>query len=407
MTVVMDERDSHFLAVDTESVIESWPLASDASWRVVAWPNWRTGGDLSWIFREIGPALAKRNACLCLRHDPEIDGPLENAKARLDDVMRGDAVASRPRVAIINGITTEEGWSEIGESIDAKIGFRNSADSPRRAPIEGLRVVELRTGADAERLLTDKPVLKPLDQYRKLFADVPGWFRLPAISIWDSLLTLQSDADVTGNFLEIGVWMGRSALLSTLHSSESEQCVFVDPLRIEEAEARLRSVRESGLHFIQGTSRSISAPMLPGAGAPSYRWIHIDGEHSGTAVEHDVALASSILAPRGIIVIDDFFDAAYPQITFAVIEHLRAHPKSLMMFLCGYSKAYLCHPSDGRWLLKHVAEKLNDDMMERGAQPVTLFKTADPIDLNCFGIGPRVEGTAFRGPDWKTDLLEY
>jgi hypothetical protein len=333
---------------------------------------------------------------------------LENARARIERILGNEKSAgTHPRVAIIDGEATDKGWEKVGELIDAKIGFRNSSESPRRAPIESLPVVEIRTRADVERLLTDRPVLKPLDRYRKLFADVSGWFRLPAISIWDSLLTLQHDDGVTGNFLEIGVWMGRSALLSTMHSSEDEECVFVDPLRVEETEARLRSVRKSGLHFIHGTSRTLSASMLPGGGAPNYRWIHIDGEHSGTAVEHDLSLASALLAPGGIIAVDDFFEAAYPQVTVAVIEHLRAHPKSLMMFLCGYSKAYLCQPSDGRWLLKHVAEKLNSDMEERGAQPVTLFKTADPIDLNCFGIGPRVEGAAYRGPDWGKELLNY
>jgi hypothetical protein len=126
--------------------------------------------------------------------------------------------------------------------------------------------------------------------------------------------------------------------------------------------------------------------MLPVPVPPSYRWIHIDGEHTEVAVAHDLALASSLLGERGIITVDDFFSPVYPQITFAVIDYIRAHPKSLMMFLCGFDKGYLCHPSDSRWLLEYVATQLCDDMVARGSPPFTLFKTADPLELNCFGI---------------------
>ncbi len=114
-----------------------------------------------------------------------------------------------------------------------------------------------------------------------------------------------------------------------------------------------------------------------------------------------------MLGERGIIVVDDFFSPSYPQITFAVIDHLRTHPKSLMMFLCGFNKAYLCHPSDGRWLLQYVAEEMAKDLTARGVPPSTLFKTTDPLDLNCFGIGPRGPNDVFRGPDLAQDLLLY
>lgn len=47
------------------------------------------------------------------------------------------------------------------------------------------------------------------------------------------------------------------------------------------------------------------------------------------------------------------------------------------------------------------------DLDERGASPVTLFKTADPLDLNCFGIAPRRVNKPFRGPDWDDERIKY
>lgn len=111
-------------------------------------------------------------------------------------------------------------------------------------------------------------------------------------------------------------------LLSTLHAAETEHCVYVDPLPITQARESLHSVKKSGLHFINATSRALSPPMLRAGAVSGYRWIHIDGEHSRVAVEHDLALASTQLGERGIIVVDDFMAPEYPQITFAVIEYL-------------------------------------------------------------------------------------
>ena len=253
----------------------------------------------------------------------------------------------------------------------------------------------------------DRPALAPLDHFRQSFADVQGWFNAPDICIWDSLLTFQSRSMVRGNFLEIGVWMGRSALLSTLHSSKGEQCVFVDLNPTDEARAKLESVRDSGLHFIHANSRNLVPERLPASVPPSYRWIHIDGEHTGAAVAHDLALAASLLGERGIITVDDFFSPVYPHITFAVIDYIRAHPDSLTMFLCGFDKGYLCHPSNSHWLLEYVATQLSDDMVARGSPPFTLFKTADPLELNCFGIDQQRAKDIFRGPDHDHTLMRY
>jgi hypothetical protein len=390
------------------ALIETWPLAADARWRVLAWPNWRNEKDLKWIFRELGPALAENEACLCLRHDPDIDGKPENARARMIDVAeRAGSIDGGIRVAIIDGPLSDDDWEGIAACMNAKIAPPTWPQTARLERIDRVHAFELRTSGDVRRLLTDQPEITPFDEFRRLFAGVPGWFTMQAACIWDSLLNFQSSSKVSGHFLEIGVWKGRSALLSTLHASEDEECVYVDMLPIEEARANLRSVRTSGLHFIRATSRNLVAAMLPESATSGYRWIHIDGEHSGIAVEHDLAFASSLLGERGIIVIDDFFTPSYPQITFAVLDHLRAHPKSLVMFLCGFNKAYLCHPSDARWLLTHVANNMVNDMVERGTSDVTLFKTADPLDLNCFGLDIRGVNERFRGPDWDKDLLLY
>jgi hypothetical protein len=408
-----------------------WPLATSAAWRVLAWPDWKSGADLIWLLGTLGPALAAREACLCLRHDPELDGPSTEALARLDAVLGATfAGGGAPEIILIREPLSDQDWERLAASVNAKARLMpNWTDDPRHQRLDRVPVREVRTVEDVGRLLSPDAKLRPLDRWRMEFASVPGWFNGVSVGIWDSLLTLQTSAGIRGRFLEIGVWKGRSALLSALHAEPAEECVFVDPVLRAEARQGLQAVHPDGLHFIEAPSRALSAGSLPGyevpsyryrrddgsfqiagvRGAPSYRWIHIDGEHTGVAVAHDLAIAAQLIGERGIICVDDFFSPCYPQITFAVLDHLRANARSLMLFLCGCNKGYLCHPADARWLFAHVAQRLMPDLTALGLPETTLFKTTDPLDLNCFGITTRDHwGSAlFRGPDWAQSEISF
>ena len=67
-----------------------------------------------------------------------------------------------------------------------------------------------------------------LDRYLKNYSRLDGWFWPDSIAIWDSLLSFQKSSGKMGHFLEIGVYCGKSAALSTLHSRENEACILVD-----------------------------------------------------------------------------------------------------------------------------------------------------------------------------------
>src|SRR5262249_60324775 len=62
------------------------------------------------------------------------------------------------------------------------------------------------------------------------------------------------------------------------------------------------------------------------------RFIHIDGEHSRTALTQDLELATAVLAREGLIVLDDMLHPGYPTLMVAVHEYLARHPE--MCVLC-------------------------------------------------------------------------
>src|SRR6266496_3924647 len=102
-------------------LIETWPIATDGRWRVLAWPHWGNGKDLNWIFSEFGATLAEKDACLCLRHDPDIDGSAESARARVMDLAERAGSESEMRVAIIDGPLSDADWEGIAACMNAKI----------------------------------------------------------------------------------------------------------------------------------------------------------------------------------------------------------------------------------------------------------------------------------------------
>ena len=56
------------------------------------------------------------------------------------------------------------------------------------------------------------------------------------------------------------------------------------------------------------------------------RLFHIDGDHSRDALTRDLERAIAVLAPEGIIVLDDMMHPGYPTLMVAVQQFLERHP---------------------------------------------------------------------------------
>ena len=56
------------------------------------------------------------------------------------------------------------------------------------------------------------------------------------------------------------------------------------------------------------------------------RFVHIDGEHSRAALTKDLELATAVLAPEGVIVLDDMLHPGYPTLITAVGTRSRITP---------------------------------------------------------------------------------
>ncbi len=243
------------------------------------------------------------------------------------------------------------------------------------------------------------------ERYRAIHAETEGWFAEEAAATWDALLAFQRRGGRSGNLLEIGVWHGKSAALLALHTDASrEACVLVDryldAARVESTLERTRADWRDAARLVRSDSARLVVDPLVVDGFASFRWIHIDGEHSARAVSSDLSLAQTLLAEDGIVCLDDFLSWLYPQVSEAVFRYLRENPDHFSLFLCGHNKGYLARTHFVHEYLGFCDRELLDEVEARGHQPM-LAKTTYPAELNCFSLGPRIANARRRGPDWE------
>lgn len=248
--------------------------------------------------------------------------------------------------------------------------------------------------------------LSAFARFKEEFREIPGWFNPHSVAIWDSLLSFQRQVDITGHFLEIGVWYGKSAALSTLHAAPEETCILVDPYIKDEMRSTIHRIKSSNVIYAAKPSIDLVRSGMLTTDTRRFRWIHIDGEHTGPALAEDLDITNALLSDQGILAIDDFMSPSYPQITAAVFEWLANHPRDFRLFLCGFNKGYCCRVRSADRYLEFVRDSLHAAMAARGLPDVTIWKTTWTSDMNCFGMTERFEDFDYRGPDWAPGTIQ-
>lgn len=238
---------------------------------------------------------------------------------------------------------------------------------------------------------------------------IEGWFSVESAAAWDAMLSWQRRNGVSGNLLEIGVWKGKSAALLALHSDPSSEVLLLvdkqfDQPTVERALGEVYGDGPSSYQMLETDSRVLLRDTMMVDAFESFRWIHIDGEHSARAVMNDLEVANGLLADDGVVCVDDYFNFLYPQVTEAVNRYVRENPDDFALFLCGYNKAYLARPHRVHRYLEFCKTELCTEFEARGVE-ATLAKTTLPAEMNTFGMGPRFNDQPMRGPDWDQDTV--
>ena len=181
-----------------------------------------------------------------------------------------------------------------------------------------------------------------VDRYLESGYDaVPGMSSRFAAAICCGLLRMQTDMGVAGPIAEIGPFEGRFFIALAHALAAGETALGIDLFDWPNPQVMQRFEANCARHGIAAdrriTWKADSRTMAPEALLAKLdgrrpRFVHIDGEHSRAALTRDLELATAVLAPEGVIVLDDMLHPGYPTLMVAVHAYLERHAD--MCVLC-------------------------------------------------------------------------
>ncbi|UQW99760.1 class I SAM-dependent methyltransferase [Streptomyces sp. RerS4] len=179
------------------------------------------------------------------------------------------------------------------------------------------------------------PDIEPAPPSPSTFADVKGWFSAYDQVLFDWFLARQNQSpDTTGDLLELGAFMGKSAIFLAGYLRDGEEFTVVDlfdspaPDDFNLAEMRdsyptltRRGFETNYLTFHEALPTVIQAPTSVVADRvrpASCRFVHIDASHLHEHVVQDIASSRVVAAPDAVVVFDDYRSAHCPGVAAAV-----------------------------------------------------------------------------------------
>ena len=160
-------------------------------------------------------------------------------------------------------------------------------------------------------------------EYVVASAAVEGWFFPVDAHVFAVIDDIQRGQSIGGNLFEIGVHHGKTAMFLARMAGESESVGVCDvfeqqDLNVDRSgegsrELFLRNMRgyESRLQVFSKSSHDLTAADT----TTRCRFFHIDGGHRPEDVAGDLATADRALHDRGVVAVDDVFNANWPGVS--------------------------------------------------------------------------------------------
>lgn len=174
-----------------------------------------------------------------------------------------------------------------------------------------------------------------LDTHRDLDL-IPGWFFASDRALFRWFLSRQRERGLSGDLVELGAYLGKSAVVMGDHLAPGETFTVVDLFEAEAQddanatemaasystltragfEANYRKFHESLPVVHTAPSSEVLQHVTPGA----CRFVHVDASHLYEHVALDVDAARTLLGEEGVVVFDDYRSVHTPGVAAAVWE---------------------------------------------------------------------------------------
>jgi hypothetical protein len=197
---------------------------------------------------------------------------------------------------------------------------------------------------DLEKL--DSPSAHAL-RYVQNMDGVHGWLMPEAARCIVCLHDAQRRNGVRGGVAEIGVHHGKLFILLCLLRNEGEIAVGYDlfgqqdqnvdrsgkgSLEVLRDHFRDMNVGTSHVKLITANSLELTGARVVSDSESPIRLFSIDGGHTADITRNDLSIAAEAIADDGVIILDDFFNEAWPGVSTGTAQFLRDNPKVIVPF---------------------------------------------------------------------------
>jgi hypothetical protein len=182
--------------------------------------------------------------------------------------------------------------------------------------------------------------INTLENYlAKGYHTINGWLHETAVHATLAFADIQRSFVKAGPVCEIGVWEGRYLALLSFLSGEPQAVIGVDPF-IHSGDrdrqiARLYQNINAFFHrpklvrVLQKQSRDVSDDELIRTGGDKFQFVSVDGDHTMAGCLHDLHLADRVLAPGGIVAVDDILNVRCPGVIESMVRYSLGSPTPL------------------------------------------------------------------------------
>jgi hypothetical protein len=209
------------------------------------------------------------------------------------------------------------------------------------------------------------------DFYNNVVCNIPGWLHQGTAIRTMDMLEFQEDRGVAGSVFEIGVMCGRYFSILVRSAARTGCKALGVDLFQDHPVPKVRQFLDPALagnradvHLLQAYSTDLDATLLLSHLAVRARFISIDGSHERNDVFWDLGLAEQVIAPAGIVAVDDFINPVTLGVNEAV--HLFfAQPRRLVPWAYIENKLFLCQTQWSYNYRQMLEEKVMHDDVER------------------------------------------
>jgi hypothetical protein len=185
---------------------------------------------------------------------------------------------------------------------------------------------------------------------------VHGWLSDTAVALLSSLGAIQESLGIAGPVCEIGIHHGRSFILLHLLTNPPERSVGWDLFELQSQNVDRsgrgdldRLTQNLRLHFCDLTridvkranSLDLDAIAVVQACGARPRIFSVDGGHTAEITFHDLSVARGSIKDEGLIVLDDFFNEAWPGVAEGAMRFFEQARGSIFPIAIGGNKLIL------------------------------------------------------------------